>query len=74
MSLFDRRKLMLPLAACALAAACGFQPVYAPGAAGNLATGALARFLAASGFEHGLDLDRLNAAAVAARALREEPA
>jgi hydroxymethylglutaryl-CoA lyase len=47
---------------------------YAPGAAGNLATGALARFLAAGGFEHGLDLDRLDAAAVAARALREEPA
>ena len=35
MSLFDRRKLLLPLAALTLAAACGFQPVYAPGGAGS---------------------------------------
>lgn len=42
MSLFDRRKLMLPLAACALAAACGFQPVYAPGAAGSALYGRVA--------------------------------
>jgi len=36
MSLFDRRKLLLmPLAACFLGAACGFQPVYAPGGSGS---------------------------------------
>ncbi|EEX09403.1 secreted periplasmic protein [Ruegeria lacuscaerulensis ITI-1157] len=42
MSLFDRRKLLLPLAACALAAACGFQPVYAPGGTGAALYGRVA--------------------------------
>ncbi|MGV6804390.1 MAG: LPS assembly lipoprotein LptE [Ruegeria sp.] len=35
MSLFDRRKLLLTLAALTLTAACGFQPVYAPGGTGS---------------------------------------
>ncbi len=44
---------------------------YAPGAAGNLSTGNLARFLGAGGFEHRLDLERLEVAAVKARTIRE---
>jgi hydroxymethylglutaryl-CoA lyase len=43
---------------------------YAPGAAGNVATGALAAALEANGFEHGLDLDRLADAASMAAAMR----
>lgn len=43
---------------------------YAPGAAGNVATEAVARHLARSGFETGLDLDALDEAAVFARTLR----
>ena len=43
---------------------------YAPGAAGNVATGALAEFLAAAGFRHGLDMERLEGAAVMARRMR----
>ncbi len=35
MLLFDRRKLLLVLAALTLTAACGFQPVYAPGGTGS---------------------------------------
>lgn len=45
---------------------------YAPGAAGNVASESLAAFLGASGFEHGLDLERLHAAADVARSLRKE--
>lgn len=45
---------------------------YAPGAAGNVATGAVARFLAVSGYEHGLDLARLDAASALARTLTGE--
>ena len=47
---------------------------FAPGAAGNVATGALAGYLDAAGFSHGLDLDRLNAAASIAKSLRKAPA
>ena len=47
---------------------------FAPGAAGNVATGALAGYLDAAGFSHGIDLDRLNAAASIARSLRKAPA
>ncbi len=43
---------------------------YAPGAAGNVATEAVARHLAASGFETGLDLDALDDAAAFAKTLR----
>ena len=43
---------------------------YAPGAAGNVATEAVARFLMARGFETGLDLDALDRAAAFARTLR----
>ena len=43
---------------------------YAPGAAGNVATGALAEFLAAAGFRNGLDMERLERAAVMARRMR----
>lgn len=43
---------------------------YAPGAAGNVATGTLAAALEANGFEHGLDLDRLADAASMAAAMR----
>ncbi|MCJ8508948.1 hydroxymethylglutaryl-CoA lyase [Rhizobium lemnae] len=43
---------------------------YAPGAAGNVATEAVARHLAASGFETGLDLDALDEAAAFAKTLR----
>jgi hydroxymethylglutaryl-CoA lyase len=45
---------------------------YAPGAAGNVATGALADFLAASGYGHGLDGDILARAASMAAAMRED--
>lgn len=44
---------------------------YAPGAAGNVASEALAAFLEASGFSHGLDLERLDAAGDVARRVRE---
>ena len=43
---------------------------YAPGAAGNVATGTLAAALEANGFEHGLDLDLLAEAAAMAAAMR----
>lgn len=43
---------------------------YAPGAAGNVATGALAEALEARGFEHGLDLGVLAEAATLAQAMR----
>ena len=43
---------------------------YAPGAAGNVATGTLAAALEANGFEHGLDLDVLADAAALAAATR----
>lgn len=43
---------------------------YAPGAAGNVATEAVARHLAAAGFDTGLDLARLDLAADFARGLR----
>lgn len=43
---------------------------YAPGAAGNVATEAVARHLAASGFETSLDLDVLDDAAAFAKTLR----
>ena len=43
---------------------------YAPGAAGNVATGALAEFLAAAGFRHGLDMEALARAADMARRMR----
>ncbi|NOD65158.1 MULTISPECIES: LPS assembly lipoprotein LptE [unclassified Ruegeria] len=43
MSLFNRRTLLLmPLAACFLGAACGFQPVYAPGGTGSQLYGKVA--------------------------------
>ncbi|MGI9390249.1 MAG: hydroxymethylglutaryl-CoA lyase [Boseongicola sp.] len=42
---------------------------YAPGAAGNVATGAVAAYLSASGYEHGLDIARLEAASALARTL-----
>lgn len=45
---------------------------YAPGAAGNVATEAVARHLAGLGFETGLDLDALAVAAEFARTLRRE--
>ena len=44
---------------------------YAPGAAGNVATEALARHLAAQGFDHGLDMTVIDRAAAFARTLRE---
>ncbi len=44
---------------------------YAPGAPGNVATEAVARHLAASGFGHGLDPAALGAAAALARRLRK---
>lgn len=43
---------------------------YAPGAAGNVATGAVARHVEALGFETGLDLELLEEAAVMARGMR----
>lgn len=43
MSSFDRRAFMLmPLAACLSGAACGFQPVYAPGGSGSALFGKVA--------------------------------
>lgn len=48
---------------------------YAPGAAGNVATEAVAAHLAAAGYETGLDRDALDRAAQMARAVRrKEPA
>ena len=44
---------------------------YAPGAAGNVATEALARHLATQGFDHGLDMAVIDRAAAFARTLRE---
>jgi hydroxymethylglutaryl-CoA lyase len=44
---------------------------YAPGAAGNVATEAVARHLAALGYETGLDLDAVEAAAEMARGMRD---
>jgi hydroxymethylglutaryl-CoA lyase len=44
---------------------------YAPGAAGNVATEAVARHLAALGYETGLDLDAVEAAAAMARRMRD---
>ena len=44
---------------------------YAPGAAGNVATEAVARHLAARGFETGLDLAAIEAAAAMARGMRD---
>ena len=46
---------------------------YAPGAAGNVATEALACHLDARGFAHGLDMEIITRAAAMARALREAP-
>ncbi len=43
---------------------------YAPGAAGNVATGAVAAYLRAEGFETGLDEAAIEAAAVMARQMR----
>ena len=43
---------------------------YAPGAAGNVATEAVARMLAAEGWETGLDLAKIDAAAAFAHGLR----
>ena len=45
---------------------------YAPGAAGNVATGAVARHVTSLGFETGLDLDLLEEAAVMAREMRND--
>jgi len=43
MSLFDRRTLLkMPLAACVVTAACGFEPVYAPGGSGAALNGNVA--------------------------------
>ena len=47
---------------------------YAPGAAGNVATGALARYLDSAGFSHGLDLEKLEDAARLARQMRSAEA
>ncbi len=44
---------------------------YAPGAAGNVATEAVARHLATRGFETGLDLATIEAAAIMARRMRD---
>ena len=44
---------------------------YAPGAAGNVATEAVARHLAVRGIETGLDLDQIDRAAQLARAMRK---
>ncbi|MFP7673329.1 hydroxymethylglutaryl-CoA lyase [Marivita sp. S0852] len=46
---------------------------YAPGAAGNVATEAVAARLTALGYAHGLDLAVVERAAALARAMREEP-
>ena len=45
---------------------------YAPGAAGNVATEALAAFLTAAGFNHGLDMAALARAGSIARTFREQ--
>lgn len=45
---------------------------YAPGAAGNVATGVVARHVEALGYRTGLNLDLLEEAAVMARAMRED--
>lgn len=45
---------------------------YAPGAAGNVATGAVAAYLSAVGYKHGLDTVRLETASVLARTLTGE--
>ena len=45
---------------------------YAPGAAGNVATEAVAERVAACGFDHGLDLKVVSQAADLARAMRED--
>jgi hydroxymethylglutaryl-CoA lyase len=47
---------------------------YAPGAAGNVATEAVARHLAALGYETGLDLGAVEAAAAMARGMRDADA
>lgn len=47
---------------------------YAPGAAGNVATEAVARHLAALGYETGLDLEAVEAAAALARGMRNADA
>jgi hydroxymethylglutaryl-CoA lyase len=47
---------------------------YAPGAAGNVATEAVARHLAALGYETGLDLAAVEAAAAMARGMRDADA
>ncbi len=47
---------------------------YAPGAAGNVATEAVARHLAALGYETGLDMDAVEAAAALARGMRDADA
>jgi hydroxymethylglutaryl-CoA lyase len=44
---------------------------YAPGAAGNVATESVARHLAERGFETGLDLAAVEAAAALARGMRD---
>lgn len=46
---------------------------YAPGAAGNVATEALAAHLTARGFDHGLDMDVIAHAAAMAQSLRKLP-
>jgi hydroxymethylglutaryl-CoA lyase len=43
---------------------------YAPGAAGNVATEAVAERVAALGFEHGLDMEVVAEAAAMARRMR----
>ncbi|MBM3606129.1 MAG: hydroxymethylglutaryl-CoA lyase [Alphaproteobacteria bacterium] len=43
---------------------------YAPGAAGNVATEALAQHLAARGYRHGLDMEVIDRAAALARSMR----
>lgn len=47
---------------------------FAPGAAGNVATEAVAKHLAALGYDTGLDLEIVREAARMARAMREQPA
>ena len=46
---------------------------FAPGAPGNVATEAVAAHLAALGYETGLDLDMVEAAADLARKMRRDP-
>jgi len=45
---------------------------YAPGAAGNVATGAVAGYLAVAGFDHGLDMAQLQTASALAQTLTGE--